>query len=113
VMGRRRNIPEIASTRRDERARGERLAGNTQIQGSAADVLRAAQVNIDKLGLAERYDCHQILSVHDELVLECRTECVPDALEELTDLMEHPFPHDLPVHLAVDAGFGASWGASH
>lgn len=113
VMGRRRNIPEIASTRRDERAQGERLACNTQIQGSAADVCRCAQINIDKLDLAGRLDCHQILQIHDEIVFECRTECVPDALEEITDLMEHPFPHDLAVHLAVDAGHGASWGASH
>ncbi len=113
VMGRRRNIPEIASTRRDERARGERLASNTQIQGSAADVTRSAQINIDKLQITERYDCHQILQVHDEIVFECRTECVPDAIEEITELMQHPFPMDLAVQTTVDAGFGDSWGTSH
>lgn len=113
VMGRRRNIPEIASTRRDERAQGERLSCNTPIQGSAADVTRCAQINIDKLNIAGRYDCHQILQVHDELVFECRTECIPDAIEEITDLMEHPFPADLAVHLAVEASHGTSWGASH
>lgn len=112
VMGRRRNIPEIASTRRDERAQGERLAGNTQIQGSAADVTRCAQINLDKVDIAGRYGCHQILQVHDEIVFECPVETVHDALEEIVDLMEHPFSKDLLVHLAVDAGQGASWGAA-
>lgn len=112
VMGRRRNIPEIASTRRDERAQAERLAVNTQIQGSAADVIRCAQVNLWKVGLRQRYDCRQLLNVHDEIVFECPKETANDALEEIIDLMEHPFTMDLAVHLGVDAETGPSWGSA-
>jgi hypothetical protein len=110
VLGRRRNIPEIASHRSDERALGERLAVNTQIQGSAADVCKMAQINIMKLDVEGRYGCRLLLQVHDELVFECPKEHVKDATPEITDIMEHPFTHDLAVHLAVDAGSGASWG---
>lgn len=110
VLGRRRNVPEIASHRHDEQALGERVAINTQIQGSAADVCKMAQINIMKVGIEERYGCRMLLQVHDELVFECPRENVANALEEITDLMEHPFTLDLAVHLAVDAGHGPSWG---
>lgn len=112
VLGRRRNVPEIASHRKDERALGERVAVNTQIQGSAADVCKMAQINLMKIGLDTRYGCHMLLQVHDELVFECPKDAVPEVLPEITDLMEHPFTKDLEVHLAVDAGHGGSWGAA-
>lgn len=110
LLGRRRNIPQIASTRKDEQAQGERLAVNTQIQGTAADVCKMAQIHLENIDLEGRYGCRMLLQVHDELVFECPTEHVKDALEEIVDLMEHPFPKDLAVHLAVDPGRGVSWG---
>ena len=110
ILGRRRNVPEIMSHQRSERALGERVAINTQIQGSAADVCKMAQINLDKVGIAERYGCDMLLQVHDELVFECPDETLPDALIEIRDLMEHPFPDDLTVHLAIDHGHGPSWG---
>lgn len=110
VLGRRRNIPQIRSQKKGERALGERLATNTQIQGSAADVCKMAQINMWKVDLESRYGCHQLLQIHDEIVFECPTEHVNEALEEITDLMEHPFSQDLAVYLAVDSGHGASWG---
>lgn len=110
VLGRRRNVPEIMSYRKDEKAQGERIATNTQIQGSAADVCKMAQVNIDKVRLEERTGCRQLLQVHDELVFECPAESVKEAIVEISDLMEHPFYHDLAVHLGVDVGHGSSWG---
>jgi DNA polymerase I len=112
ILGRRRNVPEIASHRKDERAQGERISTNTQIQGSAADVCKMAQVNLDKILLEKRYGCKQLMQVHDELVFECPTENVELVLPEIQDIMEHPFSHDLAVHLAVDTGHGPSWGAA-
>jgi DNA polymerase I len=112
ILGRRRNVAEIASHRHDERALGERVAINTQIQGSAADVCKMAQINLMKVDLESRYGCRMLLQVHDELVFECPEENCKEAMEEITDLMEHPFTVDLAVHLAVEAGHGASWGAS-
>lgn len=112
ILGRRRNVPEIASHRRDERSQGERIATNTQIQGSAADVCKMAQINLDKIRLEERYGCRQLMQVHDELVFECPTECVGQVMPEIQDIMEHPFSLELAVHLAVDSGSGDSWGAA-
>lgn len=112
ILGRRRNVPEIASHRKDERSQGERIATNTQIQGSAADVCKMAQINLDKVRLEERYGCKQLMQVHDELVFECPTECVDQVMPEIRDIMEHPFSLELAVHLAVDSGFGESWGAA-
>ncbi len=112
VLGRRRNVPEIASYRKDERAQGERIATNTQIQGSAADVCKMAQIHLDSIRLEERYGCKQLMQVHDELVFECPTENVQHVLPEIQDIMEHPFSRDLAVHLAVDSGYGDSWGAA-
>lgn len=112
VLGRRRNVAEIASHRKDERALGERVAVNTQIQGSAADVCKMAQINLMKVDLEQRYGARMLLQVHDELVFECPKDAVQPALEEIRDLMEHPFSMDLAVHLAVDAGHGGSWSAA-
>lgn len=112
VLGRRRNIPEIASPNRLERKRGERLAVNTVIQGSAADVCRQAQINIDMLNLENDYGCRMLLQVHDELVFECPTENVTIAMENIRDAMEHPFFEDLAVHLAVEGESGPSWGSA-
>lgn len=112
LLGRRRNVPEIMSHRRDERAQGERIATNTQIQGSAQDVCKMGQIHIDKLKLEERLGCKMLMQIHDELVFECPKETADAAIVEITDLMEHPFYRDLPVHLAVDSGMGGSWGAA-
>ena len=109
LLGRRRNVPEIMSYRKDEQAQGERIATNTQIQGSAQDVCKMGQIHIDKLRLEERLGCKMLMQIHDELVFECPAETADAAIVEITDLMEHPFYRDLPVHLAVDSGKGGSW----
>lgn len=112
LLGRRRNVTEISSHRRDERARGERMAINTQIQGSAADVCKMAQIRLMNFGLEARYGCKMLLQIHDELVFECPKETTKEALADIKELMEHPFTTDLAVHLAVDTGHGSSWGAA-
>ncbi len=110
VLGRRRNIPMIASHRKDEQALGERLAVNTQIQGSAADVCKMAQLNIDAMSLDTNYDCHMLLQIHDELVFEAPNEAVPEVKPLIEDLMEHPFCAELACPLEAEAGVGLSWG---
>lgn len=110
VMGRRRNIPMITSNRKDQQALGERLAVNTQIQGSAADVCRMAQLNLYAAGLHQLYDCHMILQVHDELVFECPSEMVDVVKPEIEELMAHPFSLELPCPMVAEAGVGDSWG---
>lgn len=109
IMGRRRNIPEILSYRRDERAEGERRAVNTQIQGSAADVCKMAQILIDISGIEQRLECTPRMQVHDELMNHAPKVYAAEAQAELVEWMEHPFPFDLPVPLSVSAGHGRSW----
>jgi DNA polymerase I len=112
VMGRRRNLPQILSGRRDERGQAERAAVNTPIQGSAADVVKMAQILCDRAGLDRKYGARMLLQVHDELVFEMPKEAVPEAKAEIKEWMEHPFFEDLVVPLAVDIGSGRSWMAA-
>jgi DNA polymerase-1 len=110
VLGRRRNIPMISSHRKEEQALGERLAVNTQIQGSAADVVKMAQLNIDAMCLDQKYNCHMLLQIHDELVFEAPTEVVPEVQPMIVELMSHPFCVELSCPLTAEAGNGKSWG---
>lgn len=113
VLGRRRSIPEIASYRSDIRSRAERVAVNTPIQGSAADVTKMAQIMCDKANLEGRYGVYQLLQVHDEIVFEGPAETAEEAREEIKDWMEHSLPHDLVVPLTSSIGIGPSWGQAH
>ncbi len=112
ILGRRRNVPEIASYRNDERALGERLAINTQIQGSAADVCKMAQIIIDKLQLDRWYGYEMVTQVHDEINGECPIENAEIVKKEIKEAMEHPFFEDLAVHLGVDINHGTNWAAT-
>lgn len=109
ILGRRRNVPEIASHRNGERMKGERIAVNTQIQGSAADVVKMAQILLDKSGIRERFGAEANLQVHDELMHEIPECYAAEAEVEIKEWMEHPFPIDLLVPLGVDGTIGNSW----
>lgn len=109
ILGRRRNVPEIASHRRDERMKGERIAVNTQIQGSAADVVKMAQILLFKSGIDKRYGAIPNLQVHDELMHEGPKETAQPAHAEIMEWMQHPFPTDLLVPLGVSGNIGKSW----
>ncbi len=114
ISGRKRPIPEIFSSNRQIKELGMRIAINTPIQGSAADLIKTAMVAIFQEFLQRNLKSKLLLQVHDELVLE-----VPeDELEIIKDLgtqiMENPFSYvDLPlkfdVPLKVDFSYGKSW----
>jgi len=109
ILGRRRNLPGIASSRNDERARAERQAINVEIQGSAADVVKMAQIRLDQACLDQRYGFFPLLNVHDELVFEGPEEPIEPAMRDIKDWMEHSFFIDLDVPLTVAAGKGDDW----
>jgi DNA polymerase-1 len=109
ILGRRRNLPGIASSRNDERARAERQCINTEIQGTAADVVKMAQIMLDRAELDRRYGCRALLNVHDELIHECPIETAAEARAEITQWMEQPFFLDLDVALTVAHGEGPNW----
>jgi len=110
VLGRRRNIPMISSYRKDEQALGERLAVNTQIQGSAADVTKMAQLNLDAMALDYHYGAYMLLQIHDELVFEAPEETTEEVKALIEDMMAHPFTSELACPLTAEAGVGNSWG---
>jgi len=109
LIGRRRAHPAIFSSRDMDRWEEERKAVNNNIQGTAADVVRLAQLLIDSCGLEYKYGCNMLLQVHDELVFECPKSTSKEATAEIVQCMEHPFETDLDVPLTVAAGRGHSW----
>lgn len=107
ILGRRRQITELASDNFRIRQMGERMAQNAPVQGSAADVFKLAMINVDRALTEGDFATRQLLTVHDELVLE-----VPlaehDEVEPLVrEVMESVI--ELTVPLVVDTGFGPSW----
>ena len=109
ILGRRRFIPEIQSHSTVERQVGERIAANTPIQGSAADLCKLAM-----LDLATRLrgmETRMLLQVHDELVFEAPEGEVDAVRAHITAAMTHPYPLDVP--LVVNIGVGHSWADAH
>jgi DNA polymerase-1 len=111
ILGRRRYIPELSMRNDTDRAAGERIAANTPIQGSAADLCKLAMLDIDRRLPAVAPGARMLLQVHDELVFE-----VPEAEVAATEAlvraaMEKPYPLDVP--LVVGVGVGKSWGDAH
>jgi DNA polymerase-1 len=111
LLGRRRFLPTISSENRGLRAQAERIAKNTPIQGTAADIMKLAMIHIDKRLREARLATRMILTVHDELVFE-----VPEAEEArvgplVQETMESAIKLDVP--LVVGMGWGNNWGAAH
>jgi DNA polymerase-1 len=107
ILGRRRYLPDLTSDNRQRREMAERMALNAPIQGSAADIIKVAMLNVDQAlregGLASR----MLLQVHDELVFEVADD-EHDALESLVR-REMASAADLTVDLDVSVGTGRSW----
>lgn len=113
LFGRRRYIPEINSGVPAVRAGAERVAINMPIQGTAADIMKIAMIDLHAL-LEEKYTEEEVkllLSVHDEVVLEVKDELVEEVAEVVRDLMQSPRGIDLAVPVKVDVEIGQKWGA--
>jgi DNA polymerase I len=114
LLGRRRPLPEIRATRAQDRAYAERIARNTPIQGSAADLLKLAMIRVER-GIAGKAgavaEAALLLTVHDELVFEVPEAGVPEFKQWIKNEMEMVF--ELAVPLVVDVGAGATWGSAH
>jgi len=107
ILGRRRRIPELAR-KGAARAHGERMARNTPIQGSAADIMKLAMIAVDR-ALSTVDWARVLLTVHDELIFECDAQRVEELIGLCRPLMEGAV--ELEVPLRVDAGSGPTWGA--
>jgi DNA polymerase-1 len=107
MFGRRRYLPELGSGNPRVRAIGERQALNAPIQGSAADIMKLAMINVDRALESSGLGTRMILTVHDELVFE-----VPEAeRDEAADLVRREMTGvcEMKVPLEVDASFGTNW----
>jgi DNA polymerase-1 len=107
LLGRRRQISELASDNFRIKQMGERMAQNAPVQGSAADIFKLAMVDVDRALVEQDLQTRMILTVHDELVFEVPLD-ERDAVEALVrDVMESAI--ELRVPLVVDLGFGTNW----
>ncbi len=107
MFGRRRYIPELSASNRMVKAFGERVARNSPIQGSAADIIKIAMINVSKRLSEECPDAKIILQVHDELLLEVPLDKARLASEILKEEMENAV--SLNVKLSVETGIGKTW----
>ena len=107
ILGRRRQILGINSRNANRRNQAHRLAVNTVIQGSAADLIKLAMIKIHQRIRAESHPVRMILQVHDELVFECPTAKKNNHATWISEEMNHAL--DLRVPLKVDIHTGPSW----
>lgn len=107
MYGRRRELPAIHSKNFNQRSLAERMAMNTPIQGTAADIIKIAMIRASRMLKAANVKSRILLQVHDELVLEVVNEEIPKVTEILKEAMEHAA--ELSVPLVVDVNVGKNW----
>jgi len=111
MFGRKRPIPDISHRNAAKRSQAERMAVNTPIQGTAADIIKIAMINTKKRFTSESLSAKIILQVHDELLVECGEMETDRAMTILKDEMERAVQLDVP--LMVDIASGKSWAEAH
>ena len=107
MFGRRRYIPELKSANKNVQAFGKRVAMNSPIQGSAADVIKIAMINVERALNDAGIDAKLIMQVHDELIVDASRVCEKEAAEILRREMENAV--SLSVPLVADVSTGDTW----
>ena len=107
AFGRRRYIPELSGQNKVLKAFGERVAMNSPIQGTAADIIKIAMIHVSERLKRENLDARLILQVHDELLIECAKTCADQAACLLREEMEHAVT--LKVPLVAEVTMGETW----
>ena len=111
LFGRRRALPELASSNFQVRASGERMARNTPIQGTAADIIKLAMVHVWQRLRDEKLQARLLLQVHDELIVEAPDSEVDTVRRILQEEMEHVVHYNVP--LTTEVGTGKTWLEAH
>ena len=111
ILGRRRYVPDINSRNQTNRGYAERNAINAPIQGSAADMIKVAMINIHDFIINEKLKSRMILQVHDELVFDAHRDEIDLLKEKVDELMRLAIP--LPVKMETGIGIGANWLEAH
>ena len=107
LFGRRRQIPELLGTNKMQQKFGERVAMNSPIQGTAADIIKLAMIRVHSRLRESRIDARLILQVHDELLIEAHRSCADEALKILKEEMENAVAYSVPLN--VDIHMGSTW----
>ena len=114
ILGRRRPIPELQSSDPTQRGFGERMAVNSPIQGSAADLIKVAMIAVSRRLHTELPETKMILQVHDELIFETPEKELEEARHLVKVEMEATGTRlGLSVPLKVDLGVGRNWREAH
>ena len=113
ITGRRRYIPEIRSSNKMVAQAAERIAINTPIQGSAADIVKTAMINVADRISATGSPLKMLLQVHDELIFECTDDAdeIKKAVELIRCEMENAFQLNVPLRVSIE--YGKNWGEFH
>lgn len=107
MMGRRRYVPEIRSRNYNTRMFGERIAMNAPIQGTAADLIKCAMVQVPQILEERKLDAKLILQVHDELIIDCQEKAAHEVMQIVKEEMEQVIQLDVP--LIAEVGCGKTW----
>jgi DNA polymerase-1 len=108
LFGRRRPMPDILSSNFMVRQSAERQAINMPIQGTEADLMKLAMVEVDKQFATLFPDAYQLLQIHDSILVECSAHAANEVAELLKTTMQNIYK--LPVRLDVDVTIGDNWG---
>ena len=111
IMGRRLYLNEINAANGLRRQAAERAAINAPLQGSAADIIKKAMLDIDELILNEMPEVRMIMQVHDELVFECPKDNADKTMDKMKDTMEQTVELNIP--LIAEAAIGSNWNEAH
>ncbi len=111
VLGRRRPIPDIGARNYQRRRAAERMAQNTPVQGSAADIMKLAMLRVDALLRRSPWQATMLLTVHDELVFEVDPSEAQDLARAVAGEMEAAYELDVP--LVATIGMGQHWAEAH
>ena len=114
IFGRRLYLPDLQSSNGMRRSGAERVATNMPIQGSAADIIKIAMINLHKK-IENDPEINMLIQVHDELVFEVRKDKLEEAKKMIQTEMENAIPHEMAgnVPLLVDLGIGTNWFEAH
>ncbi|MBQ9631088.1 MAG: DNA polymerase I [Treponema sp.] len=111
IFGRKRKIASIHSSNKVEKAAADRIAVNTPVQGSAADIVKKAMINIHSRFLEEQNGTHLLLQVHDELIFECPISKVEESVKIIREEMEGAVKLSVPLRVSIESG--TNWGGFH
>ena len=107
LFNRKREIPELKNSNYMVRSSGERMALNTPIQGTSADIIKKAMIEVQKEFIKRNLKSKMIIQVHDELVFDCNKDELEEVINIVTDIMENTYKLEVP--LKVDINYGDNW----